>query len=57
MKHSVGTQYMVLGAIMIGRRTDLVLIDGSLTPHTCHDNILQPVVHPIAGELHPDFVR
>lgn len=50
-----GGTIMVWGGIMLGRRSELVFIEASLTADRYRDNILQPVVLPIAEELHPEF--
>lgn len=51
-----GASVMVWGGISMEGRTDLLLIDGSLTGQRYRDDILRPVVLPYAGAMWPDFL-
>lgn len=50
-----GGTVMVWGGIQMGRRTDLVLLDGFVNAASYRDSILQPVVLPYAAEIGPNF--
>lgn len=51
-----GGSIMVWGGIMAHRKTDLVLVGGHLGANRYIQEILQPVVFPIAEEIGPDFL-
>ena len=51
-----GGSVMIWAGISVDYKTDLHIIEGSLTGAKYRDNILHPIVRPIAGTVGEDFI-